>query len=77
MTKTGDFNRLKPMSDAQWNARNYRVEASQMQGPGGWGNKGAIAEVDRMVRGATGQFMSADEYRHAVAMLQTARNFEG
>ncbi|MCB9649392.1 MAG: hypothetical protein H6730_22725 [Deltaproteobacteria bacterium] len=77
MTKTGDSNRLTALSHAQWNARTYRTQASQLQNPNGLapGNLRAMAEVDGMVRAMTGQFMSDDEYRTAMSMLHTARNF--
>jgi hypothetical protein len=70
-------NRLAPLYDAQRNAQAYRREAAWMEGPSGWGNQYAIREVDHLVRGSTGQFMSKCEYSTAMSMLHTAARFQG
>lgn len=70
-------NRLAPLHAAQRNAEAYRREAAWMEGPSGWGNQHAIREVDNLVRGSTGQFMSSCEYSTAMSMLHSAARFRG
>lgn len=70
-------NRLAPLRDAQRNAEEYRSRAAWMMGPSGWGNQHAIRQVDQLVRGSTGQFMSSCEFSTAIGMLYSAARFQG